>query len=99
LVSLFVLWAVLVSTFVAVTVTPGTTAPEASVIEPLISADVACASQRKLINATNTKKHAVFNTSALLVFIPRGNAEFSAPITLYRKKLKLQSFIEMSFKI
>jgi hypothetical protein len=94
-----VLWVVLVSTFVAVIVTPGTTAPEASVIEPLISADVAWASHRTDINATNTNKHAVFNTSALLVFVPQGNAEFSAPITLYRKKTNLQLFIEISFKI
>ncbi len=40
-----------------------------------------------------------FNTSALLVFVPRGNAEFIAPITLHRKKLNLQLFIEISFNI
>jgi hypothetical protein len=99
LVSLFVLWDVLVSTFVAVIVAAGTTAPEASVIEPLISADVACASHRRDISVTNTNKHAVFNTSALLVFVPQGDAEFSAPITLHRKKLNLQLFIEISFNI
>jgi hypothetical protein len=67
-----VLVAVLDSTLVAVTMAPGTTAPEASVTEPLISADVACAMQRRPINPTNTNKHAVFNTSALLVSYPRG---------------------------
>jgi hypothetical protein len=90
-----------VSTFVAVTVHPGTSAPEESVTEPLISAEVACAPARGPINANNNnKKHAAFNTSAHLVLVPARDS-WLVRRSLYNAKkknrnhlMKLNSFLD-----